>query len=148
MNYLIAPVNCSDDFDDTTFAILEITQGLFERMTEYMTITNNAPKIEYAVFREDCFDFTGSDLEEEFPELNLVMKKPSQGDVLHTVVDLSLDTLSTWLDLPRADCHAVKVYPHCEVFTFIAFGKYNSSEYWFEVSLTQLNDALKEQVKS
>jgi hypothetical protein len=143
MNYLIASVSCSDDFDDTTYAILEVTQELIDHLSVYMQIAKNASKIDYAVFRENCFDFTGSDLEEEFPELDLKVKKPAQGDVLHTSLDLSGEALIDRLVLPRVECHAVKVYPHCEVFTFIAYGKYNSTEYWFEVSITQIKDALK-----
>lgn len=144
MVYLITHIDPTDEFDTTCYGILQVTQDLIDRLRIYSSITNATPRAKYVVFEEDCFEFSDSDLEIEFPEIALAIASLGEGHFFCTSIDLSSDILHDRMDMPKVNCHAVKVYANTKDFTFYAFNEYSSVEYWFQVTLEQLEDVLKE----
>jgi hypothetical protein len=144
MVYLITHIDPSDEFDNTCYGILQVTQDLIDRLRIYSSITNATPMAKYVVFEEDCFEFADSDLEIAFPEIALSIASLREDESFRTILDLSSEILHDQMEMPEANCHAVRVYGNTKDFTFFAFNEYNSVEYWFQVTLENLENALKE----
>ncbi len=145
MVYLITHIEPTDEFDNTCYGILEVTQELIDRLRIYASITKDTPRAKSISFDENCFDFTDSDLEKEFPEIASDIEGLGEGQFFCTSIDLSSDALYEHMDMPKVVCHVVRICSDSSsTFTFSAYNEYSSVEYSIQVTLEQLEAALKE----
>jgi len=147
MKFLVATAYFSDEYGDgPSFAILEINKEFVEKMTHLFELTKTIPEANYISFRTHNFYFVDYKLSEEYPELHLDEQPFTDDCVCFTDIDLSYEALEDKVGMPRVDCEFVKIYPNISTFTFTAYDKYNSDEYWFEVSLEEIKATLEKEV--
>lgn len=122
MVYLITHIDPTDEFDATCYGILEVTQELIDRLRIYGSITKDTPRAKSINFEENCFDFTDSDLEKEFPEIAPNIENLEEGQFFCTTIDLSSDILYDRMDMPKVNCHVVRICRDSpSTFTFSAY---------------------------
>ena len=138
MKYLIATeVICQDSYSEVDYAVLEVDQGLIDRLKKYQSIVRANPEIVSANFREACFTFTKADLANKFPELKL--DKEDFG-TRPTNIDLSQEVLGS-LDLDPYEDYMVEVGSSNNLFSFSAMEKHNCSEVRFDLFLDEIEAA-------
>ncbi len=143
--YLITVINSSDEYDETRYGILEVTAKLVDRLRKYTKIVEEVPCASSVRFDECCFDFVDYALEEAFPEIKSDIEILNYGQFFRTTIDLSTDVLLDRNAITNTDCHCVNIYKsNPSSFTFLAYNKYDGTEYSFEVDLEELEAALKE----
>jgi len=147
MKFLVATAYFSDEYGDgPSYAILEINKEFVDKITRLSEITLTVPEANYISFRMSNFIFVDYKLSEEYPELHLDEQPFTDDYICSTDLDLSYEALEDKVGMPRVDCEFVKIYPNISTLTFTAYDKYNSDEYWFEVSLEEIKAALEKEV--
>lgn len=151
MLHLITRIDPTDEFDKTCFGILNVTQGLINRLKEYREITDRTPKADHVVFIEDCFFFAGHDFLSEYidsllPDIKAKVEDLNEGDFFPTTEYLiARQHVEASIELPCVICESVRfaTVPRRSAPTFYAYNEYSSVEYWFQVSIEYLENALK-----
>jgi hypothetical protein len=151
MLHLITRIDPTDEFDKTCFGILNVTQGLINRLKEYREITDRTPKADHVVFDEDCFFFAGDDFLSKYidsllPDIKSKVEDLNVGDFFATTeYRIARQHVEAAIELASVNCESVRFakVPRRSAPTFYAYNEYSSAEYWFQVSIEYLENALR-----
>ena len=112
MLHLITRIDPTDEFDKTCFGILNVTQGLINRLKEYREITDRTPKADHVVFDEDCFFFASDDFLSEYidsllPDFKAKVEDLNEGDFFATTdYRLARQHVEASIEIPSVTCES------------------------------------------
>jgi hypothetical protein len=136
MKYIIMPALTSDEYEDVSFATVELTDERIAYFKKLQGIYNNLPQNEniahLVIFSDNADFFTDN---EELPEDILL---DSDEDFTPVIAEIDENTFSTF-SRPTETIKYGEMRVDADGITFIGNGKYSNNEYSCEFSFSLIS---------